>query len=101
MTLIQHEHLTQIAANCGRLLVTPDLLRRNLAVSGIDLQSLKGRRFSIGEVLLEGTDDCPPCIRMEENLGPGGRKAMTGRGGITARVIEGGRIRTGDIVRYQ
>ena len=51
--------------------VAPALLRRNVVVSGIPLVALKGRRFRIGEVVLEGTDDCDPCSRMEAALGAG------------------------------
>jgi MOSC domain-containing protein YiiM len=79
--------------------VAPDLLRRNIAVAGINVLALKDRKFQIGDVLLEGSGPCEPCSRMEENLGPGGYNAMRGHGGITARVLEGGTIRVGDAVR--
>jgi MOSC domain-containing protein YiiM len=98
VTLIQHEHLPAVAALLHRAEVSPALLRRNIVVSGINLLALKTRQFTIGEALLEGTGPCEPCSRMEENLGPGGYNAMRGHGGITARVLRGGRIRTGDAV---
>lgn len=101
VTLIQAEHLPVVAALLGRDVaeVTPDLLRRNLLVSGISVQALKDRRFQVGDVILEGTGDCHPCSRMEENFGPGGYNAVRGHGGITARVVQGGVIRAGDPVR--
>lgn len=98
VTLIQAEHLPVIAALSGHDDVRPATLRRNLVVSGLPLVALKGRRFRIGEVLLEGTDDCDPCSRMEAALGAGGYNAMRGHGGLCARIIEGGTIRRGDSV---
>ena len=60
ITLIQAEHLPVIAALAGLDAVAPTTLRRNVVVSGIPLVALKGRRFRIGDVLLEGTDACDP-----------------------------------------
>ena len=98
VTLIQAEHLRIVAALLGRDTVPPELLRRNLVVSGINVLALKERRFRVGEVLLEGSGPCAPCSRMEWNLGAGGYNAMRGHGGITAVVLEGGTVRVGDIV---
>ena len=95
ITLIQDEHLPAIAALSGRDAVSPALLRRNVVVAGIPLIALKGRRFRIGDVLLEGTDGCDPCSRMETALGPGGYNAMRGHGGLCARILEGGELRLG------
>jgi MOSC domain-containing protein YiiM len=98
ITLIQEEHLSVIAALTGHLHVPPATLRRNLVVSGLPLVALKGRRFRIGEAVFEGTGDCDPCSRMERALGPGGFNAMRMHGGLTARIVQGGRIRVGDAV---
>lgn len=101
VTLLQAEHLPAIAALAGHATVAPALLRRNVVVSGIPLIALKGRRFRIGTVLLEGTGECDPCSRMELALGPGGFNAMRGHGGLTARVLQGGVFRVGDAVRAE
>jgi MOSC domain-containing protein YiiM len=98
VTLIQSEHLNAIAALSGHERVAPALLRRNLVVSGLPLIALKGRRFRIGEVLLEGVGECDPCSRMEDALGPGGYNAMRGHGGLCARILEGGLLQVGDSV---
>ncbi|MFC0243060.1 MOSC domain-containing protein [Rhodopseudomonas telluris] len=98
VTLIAAEDLVAIAAFLGRDAVTPHLLRRNLVTRGINLAALRGQRFRIGTALLEGSGDCAPCSRMEEALGAGGYNAVRGRGGITARILESGTVRIGDLV---
>jgi len=96
VTLIQAEHLAVIGALLGRVAPAPEVLRRNLVVSGINLLALKGRRFQIGEAVLEGTGFAHPCSRMEEVLGAGGYNAMRGHGGLTARIVRSGRLALGD-----
>jgi MOSC domain-containing protein YiiM len=98
LTLFQAENLAVLASLLHRDALDPALLRRNLLVRGISLQALIGRRFRIGEVLLEGAGQCHPCSRMEAVLGPGGFNAMRGIGGLCARIIEDGTIRIGDTV---
>ncbi len=101
VTLIQAEHLLAVAGMLHRTALTPELVRRNLVVSGINLLALKGKQFHVGEVLLEYSGPCEPCSRMETVLGPGGYNAMRGHGGITAKVIEGGTIHVGDSVQVR
>lgn len=102
ITLIQAEHLQAVAGMLQQdSAISPFLTRRNIVVSGLNLNALKNQQFSIGdEIILEGTGYCHPCSRMEENLGHGGYNAMRGHGGITAKVIHGGIIKKGDTIRY-
>ncbi len=100
VTLIQAEHLPVIARLTGRAAISPEWLRRNLLVSGINLLALKDRQFRVGTALFEGTGLCQPCARMEAVLGPGGYNAMRGHGGITARVLESGELHTGDVLMH-
>lgn len=101
ITLIQHEHLTTVAGFLGLPdSLDPGRLRRNLAISGLNLLALKNRQIRVGEqVVLEITGECHPCSRMEEELGPGGYNAMRGHGGLTARIVQGGVFRVGDAVQ--
>jgi MOSC domain-containing protein YiiM len=98
VTLINSEALAAIGSFLGRDPVAPELLRRNVVVSGINLLALRNRRFRLGDAVLESTGDCHPCSRMEETLGAGGYNAVRGQGGITARVLVAGHVRVGDPV---
>lgn len=98
VTLFQFEHLAVLASLLGREAVGPEAMRRNLAVSGINVLALRARRFAIGALLFEGTGYCSPCRRLEETLGRGGFNASRGHGGITARVLTQGWIAIGDEV---
>ena len=101
VTLIQAEHLAVIARLARVDQVDPGALRRNLVVSGINLLALKNAKLKVGGALLEVVGPCQPCSRMEEAIGPGGYAAMRGHGGMTARVLVGGVINVGDVVRAE
>ena len=98
VTLIQWEHLAAIGAYLGREAVMPEILRRNLVITGINLASLKGRAIEVGQAKLRLTVVCAPCSRMEEALGPGGYAAVRGHGGWCVEVLEPGPVRLGDAV---
>ncbi|WP_246624552.1 MOSC domain-containing protein [Oceanobacter mangrovi] len=92
------EHIDVVAKLLQRDQIDPALLRRNLVVSGINLQALRHQQIQIGEAIFELTAQCHPCNRMEEALGPGGTAAMLMHGGLCAKVIQSGEIRVGDAV---
>ncbi len=97
VTLIQKEHLG-VMSSILKKDIDPALARRNIVISGINLWSFKDKQFKIGNLVLEMTGLCHPCSRMEENFGPGGYNAMRGHGGITAKVIKGGKLKLADEV---
>jgi len=95
VTLIQAEHLPVTAALAGLSEVSPETLRRNLVVSGLNLSATRGRILAIGDARLRVTGPCAPCSRMEHALGPGGCNAMRGHGGWCAEILSSGDIETG------
>jgi len=99
VTFVQAEHLDAVGRLLQRDPVDPALARRNIVIAGINLLSLKGHEFAIGDARFVMTGDCHPCSLMESQLGAGGYNAMRGHGGITASVIEGGLVEVGATVR--
>ena len=98
VTLIDRGEVAAVAAETGSHLTAGDT-RRNLVTTGIDLPSLVGRWFTVGDVLLFGMKRCPPCTHLERLTGVRLIKAMVHRGGINAAVFAGGRIAEGSVVR--
>ena len=98
VTLINQEHIDVIAQFMGLDKIAPELLRRNLVVSGINLQALRHQRFRIGGAEFEANAHCHPCLRMEQALGKGAVAAMLAHGGICAKIVTSGTITVGDSV---
>lgn len=81
---------------CQQLEVTqrgPDVFRRNILVSGGDLNQLIGQTFELQGVKFQGMAECSPCEWMDGAFGPGAEKALKGRGGLRAKVLTDGKLR--------
>ncbi|MCA6064193.1 MOSC domain-containing protein [Thalassolituus marinus] len=98
VTLINAEHIPVVASLLGHECIDPALLRRNLVISGVNLQALRHQQFRIGDAVFLATALCHPCSRMDEVLGLGGQAAMLGHGGLCAKILRSGTIRVGDEV---
>jgi MOSC domain-containing protein YiiM len=72
--------------------------RRNIVTSGVPLNHLVDREFTVGEARLRGVKLCEPCNHMESLSKPGARKALLHRGGLNAEILESGTIRPGDAI---
>ena len=96
VTIISREYIHQIAQQLGMDFIDPALLRRNLVISGMNMNLLRFQRLQIGEVIFETSALCDPCSRIDENLGNGAAAAMFGYGGLCAKIIQGGHIAVGD-----
>jgi MOSC domain-containing protein YiiM len=94
VTLIAREGIA--AANDEGVTVGEHETRRNLVTEGVDLDQLVGRTFSVGEVVLRGVRDCPPCKYLEGLTRPGVLAALKGRGGLRADIVRAGVLRVGD-----
>ena len=78
--------------------LTPGILRENITTNGLNVNSLQiGQHLRLGDARLEVTMVCTPCSQME-HIRPGLRKELWGRRGMLCRALEGGIIRTGDLI---
>ena len=98
VTLISSEDLDYIQSELG-IRVKGGEHRRNIVTRGIRLEDLRRKRFRIGEALLEYDRSRPPCRHVQDLSEPGMTRALKGRGGICARVVEGGTIRARDAIK--
>ena len=61
-----------------------------------DLNELIGQEFEIQGVRFLGTEEAKPCFWMDQAVGEGAEKAMKGKGGLRARILEDGVLKCGD-----
>lgn len=96
LTLIESEALEEVAAQ--GLVLAPGEARRNVVTVGVELASLIGRRFRIGEVELIGERPCDPCRHLDRLTAQPAKAALTGRGGLRAQILTAGKLTVGDLL---
>ena len=76
-------------------------VRRNILLSGVDVDQLVGSTLSLdsgsGPVLLELRRAARPCAWMDVTIGPGSRVAMRNRGGVRCVPLTDGTLRVGPV----
>jgi MOSC domain-containing protein YiiM len=100
VTLIESEDLDYIQHELG-ISAKNGEHRRNIVTSGLRLGDLRRKRFRIGEAVLEYDRPRPPCRHVQDLSEPGMTRALKGRGGICARVVQGGKIRAQDAIEVE
>jgi MOSC domain-containing protein YiiM len=98
ITLIAAEALEGLRDDTG-IELSHEASRRNVLTSGIDLNALVGRRFTVGGVECEGIDLCEPCNNLAKMTERGVLRGLVHRGGLRANIVAGGEIAVGDPVR--
>lgn len=99
VTLIEEEALLAALRDYS-VKIRGAMSRRNLVTRGVALNHLVGQMFSVGDdVVLEGLRLCEPCGHLAKLTGSTRvREALIHRGGLRARIVEGGIVRGGDVV---
>ena len=98
VTLFELETLEALARD-AKVVLHPEEHRRNVTVEGVPLNHLVGRRFWLGDTLLEATRLSTPCRHLEEILGKAVFDPLVHRSGLNCKILSGGVVRIGDVVR--
>jgi MOSC domain-containing protein YiiM len=67
--------------------------RRNILVSGVDLNELIGKEFAVGGVRFFGSCESAPCYWMDQAVAAGAEEAMKGNGGLRAQILSDGLLK--------
>jgi MOSC domain-containing protein YiiM len=99
VTFITAEVLDMLVQEMSIDALHPGVTRRNIITTGMPLNQLIGREFSIESdreiVHFEGAKPCSPCAWMDAALAPGAHAFLRGRGGLRARILSDGTLRKG------
>jgi MOSC domain-containing protein YiiM len=98
VTLFEMETLEALRRD-HKIELLPEEHRRNVTVEGVPLNHLVGRRFRLGEAIVEATRLSTPCRHIEEILGKPVFDPLINRSGLNCKIIAGGTLRVGDAVR--
>jgi len=93
VTFFSREVFESMSASLGIHDKDPSVLRRNIVVSGADLNSLIGQEFELQGVRFFGVEECSPCFWMNEAMGSGAEAFLQGQGGLRCRVLSSGELR--------
>ena len=79
----------------------PEQTRRNAITQGVPLNHLVGRKFKVGpDVVLEGMRLSVPCQYLEDLVEIKSLfKALINRSGLNCRILTGGTVSKGDLIR--
>ena len=96
ITFFSAEIFEELTRHFGLTNKSPGALRRNVIVSGANLNDLIGEEFSIQGVRLRGTAHCRPCYWLDQALVRGTEEFLQGNGGLRAQILTDGVMSVGD-----
>ena len=96
LSLVEAEALEVLASEQG-VDLSDGTSRRNVITRDIDLGTLVGRRFRVGEVVCEGRERCHPCVHLASMTIPQVLRNLFDTG-LRATIVQGGTVRAGDTI---
>ncbi len=98
ITLIESEAFEELKEKHG-ITLNYSQSRRNIITRDVDLNSLVGRTFQVGDVTLTGMRLCEPCTYLSGLTGnPKLVKQWLHRAGLRAHIVRSGKISVGDSI---
>lgn len=97
VSLIENEAIEAIRSSYG-VSIDAGEHRRNIVTQGVDIELLTGRKFRIGEAVMEFDRARPPCGYIASLTSKKMTKALWGRSGICARIVRPGLLRVCDTI---
>jgi MOSC domain-containing protein YiiM len=77
---------------------SPAAARRNMITRGFDLNEFIHKEFEIQGVRFYGTQECAPCYWMDGAFAQGAKDFLEGRGGLRAKILSDGEVRSTALV---
>ena len=94
ITFFSGDVFDELCATLGLQDRSPAAARRNVTTRSVNLNEFIGKEFEIQGVRFYGTQECAPCYWMDGALAPGAKDFLKGNGGLRAKIISGGRLRS-------
>ena len=95
ITFFSHDVFEALSAAFPHVQKRVAVLRRNVIVSGVNLNSLIGEEFELQGIRFLGTAHCRPCYWLDQAYAPGAEAWLKGNGGVRAQILTSGTLRVG------
>jgi MOSC domain-containing protein YiiM len=94
ITFFSLEVFDELRRALGRQNCSPALTRRNVMTRHVDLNEMIDEDFEVQGVRFHGTEESRPCYWMDRAIAPGAQELLKGRGGLRARILTDGTLRS-------
>ena len=94
ITFFSAEVFDQLCIALGLHDCSPAAVRRNVITRSVNLNDLIGQDFEAQGVNFHGMEECRPCYWMDRAIAPGAEQFLKGRGGLRARILSNGELRS-------
>jgi MOSC domain-containing protein YiiM len=98
ITFFSLDVFDQLCTKLGLHDCSPAGARRNVITRGVDLNEFIGKEFEIQGVRFFGTQESAPCYWMDGAFAPGAKEFLKGRGGLRAKILNDGELRSTALV---